>query len=103
MKHDDTPTNFHSPYMRQVEEKLNILKMTADERNQYSYYQKELYNDRDELAAAIKKGRSEGLAEGKNEKAIEIAKKMLARGKSIDEIAELTELSTEVIETLKHR
>ena len=99
MKHDDTPTNFHSPYMRQVEEKLNILKMTADERNQYSYYQKELYNDRDELAAAIKKGRSEGLVEGR----IEIAKKMLARGKSIDEIAELTELSTEVIETLKHR
>ena len=95
--------------MKQVEEK-NILKMTPDERAQYSYYQKELYNDRDELAAAIKKGKLEGIAEGKLEgiaegqskKAIEIAKKMLARGKSIDEIAELTELSKKEIEALKH-
>ena len=101
MKHDDTPTNFHSPYMRQVEEKLNILKMTAAERNQYSYYQKELYNDRDELAAAIKKGRSEGLAEGKAEGRIEIAKKMLALGMDIKTIEAATSLSASEIASLK--
>ena len=102
MKHDDTPTNFHSPYMRQVEEKLNILKMTADERNQYSYYQKALYNDRDELAAAIKKGRSEGVAEGESKKAIEIAKKMLELGMDIKTIEAATSLSTSEIESLKN-
>ena len=122
MKYDNIPEHFHSPYMKQVEEKLNILKMTEAERSNYTYYQKKLYNDRDELAAAIRKGLAEGQAKGKIEgkieglaegeakgkiegetkKAIEIAKKMLARGKSIDEIAELTELAASEIERLKY-
>ncbi len=42
--------NYHSPYMVQVAEKLSILKMTPEERANYSYYQKKLYSDRDELA-----------------------------------------------------
>jgi hypothetical protein len=49
MKHDQVPDKFHSPYMKQVSEKLNILKMTQEERDNYAYYQKKLYNDRDEL------------------------------------------------------
>jgi predicted transposase/invertase (TIGR01784 family) len=106
MKYDNIPEHFHSPYMKQVAEKLNILKMTEAERSNYTYYQKKLYNDRDELAAAIRKGLAEGEAKGKIEgetkKAIEIAKKMLARGKSIDEIAELTELAASEIELLKY-
>ena len=44
MKYDEVPPNYHSPYMAQVAEKLNILKMTYEERVNYSYYQKKLYN-----------------------------------------------------------
>ena len=56
MKYDEVPPNYHSPYMAQVAEKLNILKMTPEERVNYSYYQKKLYNDRDELQAAEARG-----------------------------------------------
>jgi len=49
MKYDEVPKNYHSPYMIQVAEKLSILKMTPEERANYSYYQKKLYNDRDEF------------------------------------------------------
>lgn len=43
----------------------------------------------------------EGKAEGKVEKAIEFAKKLLKKKFSIDEIAELTELSKAEIELLR--
>ncbi len=97
MKYDEIPENYHSPYMVQVAEKLSILKMTPEERANYSYYQKKLYSDRDELAAAEARGEAKGKAEEK----IEIARKMLAKGTSSDEIVELTDLSKEQIEKLK--
>lgn len=37
MKYDEVPPNYHSPYMMQVAE-LSILKMTKEERANYSYY-----------------------------------------------------------------
>ena len=62
MKYDEVPPNYHSPYMAQVAEKLNILKMTYEERVNYSYYQKKLYNDRDELQAAEARGKEKSLS-----------------------------------------
>ncbi len=69
MKHDEIPETFHSPYMQQVAEKLSILKMTPEERENYSYYQKKIYNDRDELEAAKSRGRSEAEQKAEREKA----------------------------------
>ena len=73
MKYDEIPKNYHSPYMVQVAEKLSILKMTPEERANYSYYQKKLYSDRDELAAA----EARGIEKGKTEEKMEIAGAML--------------------------
>ena len=101
MKYDEVPENYHSPYMAQVAEKLSILKMTPEDRANYSHYQKKLYNDRDELQAAEIRGEARGEARGEEKKAIEMAKKMLAKGKSLDEITEFTDLSKEQIEKLK--
>ena len=67
MKYDKVPIKFHSPYMKRVAEKLAILKMNSEERNKYSYYQKQVHNDRDELNAAIEKGKKEGMKIGKKE------------------------------------
>jgi predicted transposase/invertase (TIGR01784 family) len=110
MKHDDIPEQFHSPYMKQVSEKLSVLKMTPEERANYSYYQKKLYNDRDELQAAesrgiekgIEKGRKEGREEGQKNKAFEIAQLMLSKSKPIEEIIEFTGLSESEIKPLKN-
>ena len=97
MKYDEVPKNYHSPYMAQVADKLSILKMTKDERNNYSYYQKKLYNDRDELKAAEARGE----ARGKNEGKIEIAKNLLAQEIDVKTISVATSLSIAEIEKLK--
>ncbi|PTQ55099.1 MAG: Signal transduction histidine kinase [Candidatus Carbobacillus altaicus] len=48
-------------------------------------------------------GRAEGLAEGERQKAIEIAREMLAEGDSPERVARLTKLSLEEIEKLKQQ
>ncbi len=101
MKYDEIPENYHSPYMVQVAEKLSILKMTPEERANYSYYQKKLYSDRDELAAAEARGIEKGIEKGENKKAVEIAKAMLIEGDAIEKISKITSLTVEEIEKLK--
>lgn len=112
MKYDEVPQNYHSPYMAQVAEKLSILKMTPEERANYSYYQKKLYNDRDELQAAVNRGREEGIqigeakgkaegkAEGRTEEKIEIAKNLLSQGVDAKTISLATGLSVEEVAAL---
>ena len=97
MKYDKVPKNYHSPYMKQVAEKLSILKMTPEERANYSHYQKKLHKDRDELQAADAKGREEGIKKGREEEKIKIAKKMLEKNRPIEEIADFTGLTIEDI------
>ena len=97
MKYDEVPKNYHSPYMVQVAEKLSILKMTPEERANYSYYKKKLYNDRDELQAAEARGKSEENIRVK----IEIAKSLLSQNIDINTISTATGLSVEKINELK--
>lgn len=106
MKYDEVPEIFHSPYMIQVAEKLSILKMTSEERANYSYYQKKLHNDRDELAAAEARGEAKGEARGEakeKQKNLEekkvIASRLISKGISIQEAAELTGLSVDQIQS----
>jgi predicted transposase/invertase (TIGR01784 family) len=108
MKHDhipDKPDSFQSPYMKQVEQKLSILKMTKEERDNYSYYQKKLHNDRDELASALRRGKEEGIKEGgqkgKKTMALETAQKMLEKNFDLSLISELTDLTPQEIKDLK--
>ena len=52
------------------------------------------------LAEGLAEGRAEGKAEGERKTKIEMAKKMLAKGKPLDEIMEFTELTKEEIENI---
>jgi predicted transposase/invertase (TIGR01784 family) len=105
MKYDNVPETFHSPYMSQVAEKLSILKMSKDERADYTYYMKKLYNDRDELQAAetrgIEKGETKGRVEGELKKAHEVALKMLTKNKPNEEILEFSGITPEELDKLK--
>jgi hypothetical protein len=80
--------------------------MTPEERARYSYYQKKLYNDRDELQAAEARGKEEGIqigeARGENKKTIEIAKKMLVKGSDPAFISAVTGLNEDLIHNLHH-
>ena len=52
------------------------------------------------IEEGLAKGRKEGIEQGQKESQIKIAKKMLHKGKSIEEIIEFTELTREEIEKL---
>lgn len=100
MKYDEVPSNYHSPYMAQVAEKLSILKMTPEERASYSYYQKKLHSDRDELQAAEARGEAKEREKNTREK-IEMTKEMLKEKCPIEFIQRVTKLPLETIENLK--
>src|ERR1700729_871031 len=97
MKYDNVPNSFHSKYLNQAKEKLSILKMTKEERAGYSYYQKKLYSDRDELQAAIAKGREEGREEGIEKTAINMIKQNL----DFKLISQVTGFSEQEVQKLK--
>ena len=117
MKYDEVPPNYQSPYMKQVTEKLTVLKMTPEERANYIYYQKKVHNDRDELQAAINRGReegeaigiekgkaegkAEGIAEGETKGKVEIALMMLADGEPMEKIIKFTKLTKEKINKIQ--
>ena len=94
---------------KKVAEKLAILKMIQEERANYTYYQKKLYDDRNEMKAAenrgLEKGREEGLEkgreEGKIERNIEIAKNLLKLNFDIESISKATGLIKEEIQKLE--
>lgn len=50
----------------------------------------------------LREGKEKGRMEGKLEKAIEIAKKLLAKGASIEDIAEITDLPVSDVKKLKN-
>jgi len=107
MKHDEVPKKFHSRYMNQVSEKLNILTMSLEDRANYSYYRKKLCNDRDELKAAesrdIEKAIEQGIAKGKSEEKLEIARNLLSANLQISFIANATGLSEAAIKELQKK
>ena len=110
MKNDEVPENFVSPYMKLVAEKLSVLRMSKNEFYEYTQYQKKIYNDRDELEAAekkglekgLEKGREEGLEKGREEEKIEIAKNLISLGLDVEIIKKSTGLSKAEIEKLKN-
>ena len=113
---DDTKT----PGLQEAKEKLAYMKMTDKERRAYEEYMVSVHAARDVYQTAVAEGRAAGIAEGMAEglaagraegmaagraegeqnKALEIARKMKAKGKSTEEISELTGLSAEEIDLL---
>ena len=109
MKYDEVPHTYHSPYMAQVAEKLSILKMTKEERALYSYYQKQIHIDRDELHAAEARGEAKckaegierGMKDGEAKQKMIVARKLLAQNIEASVISAVTGLSQQEVEKLK--
>lgn len=104
LKNDNIPPTFHSPYMEKVKNKLNILKMTQAERDNYIAYQKKLCDERDELLAAeaigLEKGEAIGLEKGEAIGEAKIIKKMVALGQTLEDISKNTGLSISQVQAL---
>jgi predicted transposase/invertase (TIGR01784 family) len=81
---------------------VEIVKMTEDEKMERLAFlrKKAIMDEKSIYAAGLDKGETIGISKGEKQKTIEIAKKMKAKGKSINEIMEITELTKEEIEKL---
>ena len=101
MKHSDIKQSFKSPYMAKVAERLAVIKMSAAERNEHIFYQKQSVHSQDILQAAETKGKAEGKAEGRTEEKTEIALNLLRQNLPLEVISSATGLSHDELTELK--
>ncbi len=112
LKHEEVKPDFKAKGLKEAQEKLNIMKMTLEEKKIYDRY---IYAYRDEQSFYLNsyviakleghaeghaEGRVEGQLEGEKKKALEIAKNLLDV-LDIETIMQKTKLSKEEIESLK--
>ncbi len=95
MKHSEVREDFKSPYMKKVQERLAVLKMSEADRIAYYSYLKEAVHSQDVLMAATEKG--------KTERENEIAKAMLREGIDVEVIARVTGLEKEVLRQIEEK
>ena len=100
LKKSTVRNDFTAAGLQAVAEKLDVLKMTEEQRTTYNKYQEAIANEQSILRTAELKGEAKGKIEGKAEEKIAIAKKMLSKGKDLEEIAEMTGLTIEEIKAL---
>ncbi len=101
LKTEEIQDNFKAKGLEKAKEKLDVLKLTNEEKLKY---QRKVENKMLEISlldTAKIEGKIEGIEEGEKQKAIEIAKKSLLKGLDVDVIADLTGLSIHEIEKLK--
>ena len=93
---DERPAALKEKVFTKLFEEAEIAKFTPTELKEYEDSLKAYRDVKNSIDTALEKGREEG----KNLKAIQIAKKMLAAGMDIDTIINMTDLSKSEIEKL---
>ena len=68
----------------------------------YEARQAEISDQLTRIKSAEEKGIEKGIEKGATEKAIKVAEKMIIKGLSMDDIAEITELTVERLIEIKH-
>jgi predicted transposase/invertase (TIGR01784 family) len=104
MKHSEVRSDFKSPYMEKVKERLAVLKMSDEERAEYYNYLKEAVHSQDVLTAAEQKGEKRGIEKGRaegKEAMFQAAKNLLAMNMSKVDVSKATGLSMQEIEGIK--
>ena len=103
MKNSNTKSGSKSSYMKNVAERLSVVKMSTAERNEYIYYQKQAVHAQDVLQAAVSRGLEKGLEKGSAKKAIEIATNLIKQNLSDSVISSATGLSVAQIIALREK
>lgn len=89
----ERPAALQERVFKKLFEAAEIARFNPTELNQYEDSLKNFRDLYSVISTAEKKGHAEGFTEGANQKAIEIAREMLAAGMPVDMIANLTKLS----------
>jgi len=96
IKNNEVADGSTSKNIDKAKQKLAEINMTDEQRKAYEKYLINLAKDKDVVNTAKEEGREEG----RDERNIEIAKKMKLKGKPIEEIIDFTGLSKEQIDEL---
>ena len=108
----DIPDDADAPGLKEAREKLDLMRMSRDERVIYDRYlmdrailRNTVDGARDEgrfegMKEGMEKGRQQGLRQGLQQEKLNNARKMKARGYSLTDIADITGLTHEEIERL---
>lgn len=99
MKNEEVSPKFKSTSMRKVAEKLDVLRMTTEMRNEYYKYMKEVSTYKDAIDTAEDKGLTNGRAEGR----AEIIKTMIKQGIKKESVSSMTEISIAEIENIEQK
>ena len=94
---DERPAALKEKVFTKLFEEAEIAKFTPTELKEYEDSLKAYRDVKNSIDTALEKGREEG----KNSKAIQIAKKMLDAGMDIETVMQITDLSKSEIEKLK--
>ncbi|MGM0601257.1 MAG: Rpn family recombination-promoting nuclease/putative transposase [Candidatus Rifleibacteriota bacterium] len=107
LKNGKIKDNFRAKGLKKAQKKLDILKMSEKERQQYEAYLADLSYQASMVSSTYGVGKFEGIKEGMEKgdqlRCEKIALKMIAKGKSFEEISEITELSIQQIEHLAEK
>ena len=82
-------------------EEAEIAKFTPQEMREYEASKKAYRDIKNSIDTAKQEGLAQGMEKGKNQKTLEIARKMQAKGMDEDAIMEMTGLSQDEIRQLK--
>ena len=101
LKNSTVRSDFTAAGTQEAGEKLDILKMTPEERARYQRYKTSDMSWKSQIYTAKLIGRAEGEAKGEKQKAVEIAQNMVKKGFDVNTIAKITKLSlNQVIELI---
>jgi len=104
---DSLPKELSNPSLKKALTVLNIMNFTEEERDAYEDHLKWLMIEANTLKKHGEKCREEGeqigIGKGKQEEKIAIAKNLLKKNLSVDDIIEITGLTKEEVESLKSR
>ena len=89
-----------NPEIKKANEEYEYLTGEEAERRIAFLREKAIKDEKSAILGAREEGIKEGRAEGEKRKQIEVVKKLLKRGMTIEEVAEISELEKEEIEKL---
>ena len=107
LKNEEIKDDFSAKGLQEAKQKLDVMKMSDEERREYEDYQKQLHQKasmyQSHYLSGRMDGKKEGKEEGKQEEKCNVARKMIQKNLPIADIVEMTGLSREKIEKLKRQ
>ena len=103
LKADNLPTELNDANLKKAITVLEVMNFSDEERDFYEDHLKWMMIEASTVKKAEEKAEARGKAEGKAERNIEITRRMLLKGKNIEEIMDITDLSVEEIKEIEDK